>query len=519
MAASESVLIRAASNKVWGAVVKLVHAAGFPVLDANQGMKQIVYVAPGGWWAWKQRVKISINETDEGECLVSILVKPASFPTFTQGIAQRKIIQSLLDDLWKQFPESGALGVPNPSPSMQTESPKAAGLGDSGTSSRPKFPSPPMPGQVTVSAAKWLARKARDYAGSEEVKDAVGRARVAASAVGDRAMKAARGAMDDKSSPKSDATTTGQTTSTSIRDNLVVVALSMMCCGPLGLFFVWTNPRWSKFQKVAWSLLMLPMLMIGSCIQEQKVQEVVRSLVEGDRLWDAGSRDEAADRYRKAWKDHKEILTNSTDRTRELIRPHLPTLYARLMVYELSKGRRDEARQLSEQAIKDKIELTLETAEARDFHNTHMPNNSIADAPTQGRANGETFGGRGGQSNSTGDSSAKLNKGFFTDSWDYKNGCQVIFEKNVTSLEARKLGDYLRSREFFDNDPVTFQIGKPGKTYEFRVVIKKGLEQDQDTIDAMNQLGREISRSVFGGSPVDVHLCDDRMKTIRVIVP
>ncbi len=321
-----------------------------------------------------------------------------------------------------------------------------------------------------------------------------------------------------------------QPTSTSIRDNLVVVALSMMCCGPLGLFFVWTNPRWSKLQKGAWSLLMLPMLMIGSCIQEQKTQQVARSLVEGDKLWDAGSRDEAADRYRKAWKDHKEILTSSTDSTREAIRPHLPNLYARLMVYELSKGRRDEARQLSEQAIKDKIELTLETAEAIDFHKSHMPNtsvakihmpnSSVADAQSQGRGNGEAVVGVEGRSGQS-DSTARLDKGgLFTDqSWNYKNDCQVIFEESVSSSEARKLGDYLLSHEFFDNDPVTFQVGKPGKTYEFRVVIKKGLERDREARDEMRQLGQEISRFVFGGAPVDVHLCDDQMKTIRVIVP
>ncbi len=208
--------------------------------------------------------------------------------------------------------------------------------------SEPIPPSRALPGNAFFDAAKDYARRAKQYAGSEEVKDAVGRAKEAvgktkeaAAAVGDMALRAARGIKDDAPSPRSDATTPVHTTSTSIRDNLIVVALSMMCCGPLGLFFVWTNPRWSKLQKGAWSLLMLPMLMIGSCIQEQKVQEVVKSLVEGDRLWEAGSRDDGADRYRKAWKDHKEILTGSTDSTREVIRPHLPNLYARLMVYEL----------------------------------------------------------------------------------------------------------------------------------------------------------------------------------------
>jgi len=283
--------------------------------------------------------------------------------------------------------DTDAPGGPTPPPQPQSDSGSGPEYREPQEASGPTTPPPALPGNTILDAAKELARKAKRYAGSYEFKEVVGKSKAAA-AVGDRAMKAARGAMDDKSSPRSDATTSGQITTTSIRDNLVVVALSMMCCFPLGLFFVWTNPRWSRLQKGGWSLLMLPMVMIGSCIQEQKVQEVVQSLVEGDRLWDAGSRDEAADRYRKAWKNHKEMLTSPTASAWVVIRPHLPNLYARLMVYELGKGKRDEARQLSEQAIKDKIELTLETAEARDFHKSHMPITSVADAQSPGRGKG-----------------------------------------------------------------------------------------------------------------------------------
>ncbi len=38
-------------------------------------------------------------------------------------------------------------------------------------------------------------------------------------------------------------------------------------------------------------------------------------------------------------------------------------------------------------------------------------------------------------------------------------------------------------------------------------------------IDVMKQFAREISQGVFGSAPVDIHLCDDNLQTIRVVVP
>jgi hypothetical protein len=119
----------------------------------------------------------------------------------------------------------------------------------------------------------------------------------------------------------------------------------------------------------------------------------------------------------------------------------------------------------------------------------------------------------------SGSSSAKHNGGVFKSSWDYKNGCQVIYDGTVSKTQARKVGDYLERQGWFDQDTKTFQLGKSGKTYEFRMVIKKGLEQDPEVIEGMKVVALMLSQEVFDGAEADVHLCDEHMKTLRVVVP
>ena len=116
-------------------------------------------------------------------------------------------------------------------------------------------------------------------------------------------------------------------------------------------------------------------------------------------------------------------------------------------------------------------------------------------------------------------STARHNGGIFSSSWDYKNGCRVIYDRSVTKTEAKRLGDYLESQGVFDGDTKTFKIVKSGKTYEFRAVIKKGLEQDPEAIEGMKLMALELSQAVFGNAPVDVHLCDEGFETVRVVVP
>jgi hypothetical protein len=80
-----------------------------------------------------------------------------------------------------------------------------------------------------------------------------------------------------------------------------------------------------------------------------------------------------------------------------------------------------------------------------------------------------------------------------------------------------KLGAYLISSEFADGNRKTVQINKEGNTYEFRMVVKKGIDQDQEYKQLGKQMAAEISDEVFDGKQVDVHYCDENMNTLTVM--
>jgi uncharacterized protein (DUF2267 family) len=97
---------------------------------------------------------------------------------------------------------------------------------------------------------------------------------------------------------------------------------------------------------------------------------------------------------------------------------------------------------------------------------------------------------------------------------------QLYYTTNVKEEEAKALGDYLVKQEFFveDGNNRSAQLNKNGSTYEFRIVVKTGLDQDQDTIDTMKVVAADLSENVFGGETVDIHLCDDTLETLRVVI-
>jgi hypothetical protein len=98
------------------------------------------------------------------------------------------------------------------------------------------------------------------------------------------------------------------------------------------------------------------------------------------------------------------------------------------------------------------------------------------------------------------------------------NGGELFYTSKITSEEAKRLGQYLVSEGFYDGNEKTVQIDKTGTTYEFKMPIKKGLEHDQQFRQILKIFAKELSNNVFRGSQVDVHLCDEYLKTIQVIV-
>lgn len=96
---------------------------------------------------------------------------------------------------------------------------------------------------------------------------------------------------------------------------------------------------------------------------------------------------------------------------------------------------------------------------------------------------------------------------------------ELYYTDKVTKAEADKLMDYLLEQEFTDGEnPATVQLNKSGSTYEFRMVVKKGLDTDPDFVEIASYWGAELSEQLFNDQAVDVHLCDDRLETLRVVL-
>lgn len=98
------------------------------------------------------------------------------------------------------------------------------------------------------------------------------------------------------------------------------------------------------------------------------------------------------------------------------------------------------------------------------------------------------------------------------------NGGELYYTSNISSYEAHQLGNYCIQEGFFDGNSKTIQIDKNGGVYEFRMVIKKGLENDPDVLDVAKIVAFQLSQDVFNGNQVDIHLCDEYLKTLRVVV-
>ena len=95
---------------------------------------------------------------------------------------------------------------------------------------------------------------------------------------------------------------------------------------------------------------------------------------------------------------------------------------------------------------------------------------------------------------------------------------QLYYTSEVTSSEADRLGKYLVQEGFFNGNEITVQLNKAGETYEFRMVVKKGIESDQEYLKVFREFSSELSTNVFSKKQVDIHLCDDQLETLRVVV-
>ncbi len=98
---------------------------------------------------------------------------------------------------------------------------------------------------------------------------------------------------------------------------------------------------------------------------------------------------------------------------------------------------------------------------------------------------------------------------------DY-DGVQLYHTADITDSQADSLGNFLVSAKFADGTAKTVQIAKSGNTYQFRFVIKANADRDPALSKTLKAFASVLSSNVFNGSPVEVDMCDEYLKTLKV---
>jgi hypothetical protein len=94
---------------------------------------------------------------------------------------------------------------------------------------------------------------------------------------------------------------------------------------------------------------------------------------------------------------------------------------------------------------------------------------------------------------------------------------EVRYTPAIKTEEAQLLANYLIKEEFADNkNPKTVLLDKQGKTYLFKMVVGD-TNVSENTILLLKQFGVSLSNDVFNNNNVEMHACDENMKSIKIV--
>jgi hypothetical protein len=95
---------------------------------------------------------------------------------------------------------------------------------------------------------------------------------------------------------------------------------------------------------------------------------------------------------------------------------------------------------------------------------------------------------------------------------------ELYYTDKVTEKEAKALGDYLEETKFTEGDETkTVQLTKEGDVYQFRMVVKESYLDDEDYEAIAAYYAYTLSLDVFDGEEVEMHFCDDKLETKKVV--
>ncbi len=97
------------------------------------------------------------------------------------------------------------------------------------------------------------------------------------------------------------------------------------------------------------------------------------------------------------------------------------------------------------------------------------------------------------------------------------NAAELFATAGVTEDQAVRLGTYLMSKDFFNNNPKLGQLNRNAEGFELRLQVKN--ESDPVALQVFQQIASDLSHEVFGGVAVDLCMCEGARKTLQQQVP
>lgn len=98
------------------------------------------------------------------------------------------------------------------------------------------------------------------------------------------------------------------------------------------------------------------------------------------------------------------------------------------------------------------------------------------------------------------------------------NDIELYYTDKVTVSEADALGNYMKDEDGKEGkDTKTIQLNKEGDVFQVRMVIKENYLKDKEYFETMKILANALSEEVFKGEKVEIHMCNDKLETQKVI--
>ncbi|WBW97086.1 hypothetical protein [Oceanirhabdus sp. W0125-5] len=99
------------------------------------------------------------------------------------------------------------------------------------------------------------------------------------------------------------------------------------------------------------------------------------------------------------------------------------------------------------------------------------------------------------------------------------HGDEVYYTERVEKEEAEKLANYLSDTEFLmeDDISVAVKIDKSTEGYIFSFIIDEQYLEDEEIIQSVQELADYLSIDVFNGEKVEVEMCNEVFKPMKVI--